>query len=68
MYRSVDVLTNKMPELKVQTAEHLPLIIAVTEVIPTNYITPVQKAEIKVSDDYDAFPDNKFCTGIGITM
>ena len=44
-----------MPKLKAQIAEHQPSVIAVTEVISKNYRIPVQKAEIKVSDDYNVF-------------
>ena len=57
MYTNADTLTNKMSEMKVIVAEHHPYIIAVTEVIPKNYRIPVQEAEIKISDDYDVFPD-----------
>ena len=68
MYTNADTLTNKMPELKAQIAENQPLIIAVTEVIPKDYRTLVQKAEIKVSDDYDVFPENISNKGRGITI
>ena len=68
MYTNVDIHTNKMLELKVQTAEYLPLIIAVTEVISKNYRISVQKAQITVSDDYDVFPDNTSCIGRGVTI
>ena len=45
MYTNVDALTNKMPELKVQTITHQPSVIAETEVIPKKYRMPVQKAK-----------------------
>ena len=63
MYTNADMLTTKMPELNAQTAEHLPLIIAVTKVMPKNYRIHVQTAGLKVSDDHDVFPDEISCAG-----
>ena len=68
MYTNEDTLTNKMPELKGHIVEHQPFVIAVTEVIPKNYRIPGQKADIKVSDDYDVFPDSILSKGRGITI
>ena len=56
LYTNADTLTNNMSEMKAIVAEHNPYIVAVTEVIPKNYRIPVQKAEIKISDEYDVFP------------
>ena len=55
LYTNADTLTNKMPELKVLIEEHKPLIIAITEVIPKKFRFPVQKAEVKVSNEYEVF-------------
>ena len=57
MYTNADTLTNKMPELKTLVKDTQPSVIAITEVIPKNYRFPVQKAEIKISEDYDIFPE-----------
>ena len=54
--------------MKAIVAEHHPYIIAVTEVIPKNYRIPVQKAEIKISDDYDVFPDCISTKGRGVMI
>ena len=54
--------------MKAIEAEHHPYILAVKEVIPTNYRIPVQKAEIKISDDYDVFPDCISTKGRGIMI
>ena len=68
MYTNTDTLTNKMPELNGQIVEHQPSVITVTEVNPKNYRIPVQKAEIKVSDDHNVFPDSISSKGRGITI
>ena len=46
-----------MPELKALIEEHKPSIIAITEVMPKKYRFPVQKAEVKLSDEYEVFPE-----------
>ena len=57
MYTNADTLINKMPELKALAKDIQPSVIAITEVIPKNYQYPVQKAEIKISEDYNIFPE-----------
>ena len=57
-----------MPELKAQIVEHQPSVIAVTEVIPQNYRILMQTAEIKISDDYNVYPDSISSKGRGITI
>ena len=47
---------------------HNSWIIAVTEIIPTNYRIPVQKAELKIFDNYDIFPECISTKGRGITI
>ena len=68
MYTNADTLTNKMPELKALVKDIQPSVIAITEVIPKNYRYPVQKAEIKISEDYNIFPECISNMGRGITI
>ena len=68
MCTNADTLTNKMPELKAYVDHHNPWIIAITEIIPKNYRIPVQKAEIKISNNYDIFPESIPSKGRGITV
>ena len=59
-----DTLKNKMPELKAYVEHHNPWI---TDIIPKNYWIPVQKAELKVSNNYNIFPECISSKGRGIT-
>ena len=68
MYTTADTVTNKMPKLKAHVENHNPWIIAITEVISKNYRIPVQKAELKISNNYDIFPESISCKGRGITI
>ena len=68
MCTNADTLTNKMPELKASVDHHNPWIIAITEIIPKNYRIPVQKAELKISNNYDIFPESISSKGRGITV
>ena len=68
MYTNADTLTNKMPELKALVKDIQPSVIAITEVIPKNYRYPVQKAERKISEDYNIFPECISNMGRGITI
>ena len=68
MYTNADTLTNKMPELKALVKDIQPSVIAITEVIPKNYRYPVQKAETKISEDYNIFPECISNMGRGITI
>ena len=68
MYTNADTLTNKMPELKTLVKDTQPSVIAITEVTPKNYRFPVQKVEIKISEDYDIFPECISNSGKGITI
>ena len=68
MYTNADTLTNKMPELKDCVDHHNPWIIAIMEIIPKNYRIPVQKAELKISNNYDIFPESISSKGRGITV
>ena len=57
MHTNADTLTNKMPELKAFfVQQHNPWIIVVTEIIPNNYQILLQKAELKMSNNYDISP------------
>ena len=68
MCTNADTLTNKMPKLKTYVDHHNPWIIAITEIIPKNYRIPVQKAELKISNNYDIFPESIPSKGRGITV
>ena len=69
MHTNADTLTNKMPELKALHVEyHNPWIIAVTEIIPKNYQISLQKAELKISNNYDIFPECVLSKGRGIKI
>ena len=68
LYTNADTLTNKMPELKALIEERKPLIIAITEVIPKKFRFPVQKAEVKVSNEYEVFLECISNKGRGITI
>ena len=68
MCTNADTLTNKMPKLKAYVDHHNPWIIAITEIIPKNYRIPVQKAELKISNNYDIFPKSIPSKGRGITV
>ena len=57
-----------MPELKALVKDIQPSVIAITEVIPKNYQYPVQKAERKISEDYNIFPECISNMGRGITI
>ena len=57
-----------MPELKAQIVDHQPSVMAVTEVIPKNYRIPVQKAEIKESDNNNVFSGSISSKGRGIKI
>ena len=57
-----------MPELKAYVDHHNPWIIAITEIIPKNYRRPVQKAELKISNNYDIFPEGIPSKGRGVTV
>ena len=65
MCTNADTLTNKMPELKASVDHYNPWIIAITEMIPKNYRIPVQKAELKISNNYDIFPESISSKGRG---
>ena len=57
-----------MPELKALIQDHKPSVIAITEVTPKKYRFPVQKAEVKVSDEYEVFPECISSKRRGITI
>ena len=57
-----------MHELEAYVDYHNPWINAITEIIPKNYRIPVQKAELKISNNYDIFPESISSKGRGITV
>ena len=68
MCTNADTLTNKTPKLKAYVDHHNPWIIAKTEIIPKNYRIPVQKAELKISNNCDIFPESIPSKGRGTTV
>ena len=68
MYTNGEALTIKMPELKACVEHHNHWIITVTEITPKHYWISVQKAELKISNNYDIFPECISSKGRGITI
>ena len=48
MYFNADSLLNKRDELKLLLDEQKPMVVGITEVTPTNYITEIQQAELSM--------------------
>ena len=68
MYTNGEALTNKMPESKAYVEHHNHWIITITEIIPKHCWIFVQKAELKISNNYDIFPECISSKGTGITI
>ena len=54
LYFNADSLLNKRNELRPVISQHQPMIICISEILPTNCVTPLSESELNI-DNYKCF-------------
>ena len=54
LYFNADPLLNKLNELRLVISQHQPMIMCISEILPTNCVTPLSESELNI-DNYKCF-------------